>query len=146
VASELKALEGYCTKIQLFPGHYMTSKMVSLYNGTKESGLIMMQKTTKQVYRLLKALEAAVHRQLMSSLWGFAFRRIRFFSYFGYSQKICSKRIESGDVADAWYPQLHFSVGLEGSPDLAAAQIVADHIEPSITKLNLHSRRFRCYP
>jgi asparagine synthase (glutamine-hydrolysing) len=27
VASELKALEGYCTKIQLFPpGHYMTSK------------------------------------------------------------------------------------------------------------------------
>jgi asparagine synthase (glutamine-hydrolysing) len=64
----------------------------------------------------------------MSSLWGFAFRRIRFFSYFGYSQEICSKRIESGDVADVWYPQLHSSVGLEGSPDLAAAQIVADHI------------------
>jgi asparagine synthase (glutamine-hydrolysing) len=21
--------------------------------------------------------------------------------------KICSKRIESGDTADAWYPQLH---------------------------------------
>jgi asparagine synthase (glutamine-hydrolysing) len=48
---------------------------------------------------------------------------------FGCSQKICSKRIESGDTTDAWYPQLHsFSVGLEGSPDLAAAQIVADHI------------------
>jgi asparagine synthetase B (glutamine-hydrolysing) len=42
VASELKALEGYCTKIQLFPpGHYMTSKDGSLYNGTKD-GLIMM--------------------------------------------------------------------------------------------------------
>jgi asparagine synthase (glutamine-hydrolysing) len=26
VASELKALEGYCTKIQLFPPGYMTSK------------------------------------------------------------------------------------------------------------------------
>jgi asparagine synthase (glutamine-hydrolysing) len=37
------------------------------------------------------------------------------------------KRIESGDVADAWYPQLHsFSVGWVS--DLAAAQIVADHI------------------
>jgi asparagine synthase (glutamine-hydrolysing) len=32
-----------------------------------------------------------------------------------------------------------FSVGLEGSPDLAAAQIVADHMEPSTTKLNLQS-------
>jgi asparagine synthase (glutamine-hydrolysing) len=42
--------------------------------------------------------------------------------------KICAKTYRSGDVADAWYPQLHsFSVGLEGSPDLAA-QIVADHI------------------
>jgi hypothetical protein len=37
VASELKHLEGYCTKIQLFPGHYLTSKMVNLYNGTKET-------------------------------------------------------------------------------------------------------------
>jgi asparagine synthase (glutamine-hydrolysing) len=37
------------------------------------------------------------------------------------------KNIESGDTTDAWYPQLHsFSVGLEGSPDLAAAQIVAN--------------------
>jgi asparagine synthase (glutamine-hydrolysing) len=45
------------------------------------------------------------------------------------AKKYAQKRIESGDVADAWYPQLHsFSVGLEGSPDLAAAQIVADHI------------------
>jgi asparagine synthase (glutamine-hydrolysing) len=43
--------------------------------------------------------------------------------------KICTKRIESDDTTDAWYPQLHsFSVGLDGSPDLAAAQIVADHI------------------
>ena len=37
--------------------------------------------------------------------------------------------MESGDTTDAWWPQLHsFSVGLEGSPDLAAAQKVADHI------------------
>ena len=37
--------------------------------------------------------------------------------------------MESGDTQAAWWPQLHsFSVGLEGSPDLAAAQKVADHI------------------
>jgi asparagine synthase (glutamine-hydrolysing) len=37
--------------------------------------------------------------------------------------------VESNDTQAAWYPQLHsFSVGLEGSPDLAAARKVADHI------------------
>jgi asparagine synthase (glutamine-hydrolysing) len=43
------------------------------------------------------------------------------------AKKYAQKRIESGDVADAWYPIHSLSVGLEGS-DLAAAQIVADHI------------------
>ena len=38
-------------------------------------------------------------------------------------------RVESDDTQGAWWPRLHsFSVGLEGSPDLAAAQKVADHI------------------
>ena len=37
--------------------------------------------------------------------------------------------MESDDKKDAWWPQLHsFSVGLQGSPDLAAAQKVAKHI------------------
>jgi asparagine synthase (glutamine-hydrolysing) len=45
------------------------------------------------------------------------------------AKKYAQKRIESGDTTDAWWPQLHsFSVGLEGSPDLAAARKVADHI------------------
>ena len=39
VASELKALEGTCSKIELFPpGHYMSVKTGNLYNGTKEIG------------------------------------------------------------------------------------------------------------
>ena len=38
-------------------------------------------------------------------------------------------RIESGNTEAAWWPQLHsFAVGLVGSPDLAAARKVADHI------------------
>jgi asparagine synthase (glutamine-hydrolysing) len=38
------------------------------------------------------------------------------------AKKYAQKRIESGDVADAWYPQLHsFSVGLEGSPGFSSA-------------------------
>ena len=45
------------------------------------------------------------------------------------AKKYSEKRIESDDKQRAWWPQLHsFSVGLEGSPDLAAARKVADHI------------------
>jgi asparagine synthase (glutamine-hydrolysing) len=43
------------------------------------------------------------------------------------AKKYAQKRIESGDVADVVSTITLFSVGLEGSPDLAAAQIVADH-------------------
>jgi asparagine synthetase B (glutamine-hydrolysing) len=70
VASELKALEGYCTKIQLFPpGHYMTVKMANLYNGIKRDWTDYdAVKITKQTFRIKVALEAAVHRQLMSDV------------------------------------------------------------------------------
>ena len=48
----------------------------------------------------------------------------------GCAQKYAKKRIESGDVSDAWWPKLHsISVGLEGSPDLESAQKVADYLE-----------------
>lgn len=43
--------------------------------------------------------------------------------------KHCSKRVESGETEDAWYPRLHsFCIGLEGSPDHIAAQKVADFL------------------
>lgn len=39
------------------------------------------------------------------------------------------KRIESGEIEEAWWPRLHsFAVGLEGSPDVAYARKVAAHI------------------
>ena len=39
------------------------------------------------------------------------------------------KRVESDDQKKAWWPTLHsFAVGLKGSPDLKAAQKVADYI------------------
>ncbi len=45
------------------------------------------------------------------------------------AKKYSRKRIESDNKAEAWWPQLHsFAVGLIGSPDLAAANKVADHI------------------
>lgn len=78
-----------------------------------------------------EALEAAVHRQLMSDVpYGVLLSGGLDSSVTSaIAKKYSEKRIESGDTKEAWWPQLHsFSVGLEGSPDLEAAQKVADHI------------------
>ena len=43
--------------------------------------------------------------------------------------RLVAKRVEDSGESDAWWPRLHtFSIGLEGSPDLAAAQTVADFL------------------
>jgi asparagine synthase (glutamine-hydrolysing) len=134
VASELKALEGVCTKIELFPpGHFLSSKDGKLTKWYSRDW--MEYKAVKEnqtsIDALHDALEAAVHRQLMSDVpYGVLLSGGLDSSVTSaIAKKYAEKRIESGDTKDAWWPQLHsFSVGLEGSPDLAAAQLVADHI------------------
>ncbi|WP_452228741.1 MULTISPECIES: asparagine synthase B [unclassified Lacinutrix] len=134
VASELKALEGICTKIELFPpGHYMSSKdgeYVKWYNRDwSEYDAVKDNETS--IAEVKEALEAAVHRQLMSDVpYGVLLSGGLDSSVVSaIAKKYAQKRIESDDTSDAWYPQLHsFAVGLEGSPDLAAAQKVADFI------------------
>lgn len=134
VASELKALEGVCTKIELFPpGHYMSStdgkfekwysRDWSDYNAVKDN--------ETSIAEIKEALEAAVKRQLMSDVpYGVLLSGGLDSSVVSaIAKKYAQKRVESDGAKDAWYPQLHsFAVGLEGSPDLAAAQKVADHI------------------
>ncbi|MDG2194477.1 MAG: asparagine synthase B [Polaribacter sp.] len=134
VASELKALEGTCSKIELFPpGHYLSSKDGALKQWyTREwSDYDAVKENQTSIDELRDALEAAVHRQLMSDVpYGVLLSGGLDSSVISaIAKKYAQKRIESGDEKDAWYPQLHsFSVGLDGSPDLAAAQKVADHI------------------
>ncbi|MCD8434419.1 asparagine synthase B [Tenacibaculum dicentrarchi] len=134
VASELKALEGTCSKIELFPpGHYMSSKdgkFVQWYKRDWEDYQAVKDNETS-IAEVKEALEAAVHRQLMSDVpYGVLLSGGLDSSVISaIAKKYSQKRIESDDTSAAWYPQLHsFSVGLEGSPDLAAAQKVADHI------------------
>lgn len=135
VASELKALEGYCTKIQLFPpGHYMTSKDGEFVQWYKRewTDYDAVKENATSIEEIKTALEAAVHRQLMSDVpYGVLLSGGLDSSITSaIAKKYAQKRIESGDTVDAWYPQLHsFAVGLEGSPDLAAAQKVADHLK-----------------
>ena len=134
VASELKALEGICTKIELFPpGHYMSSKdgeFVKWWNRDWRDYDNVKDNETS-IAKVKEALEAAVKRQLMSDVpYGVLLSGGLDSSVTSaIAKKYAQLRIESDDKQAAWYPQLHsFSVGLEGSPDLAAAQKVADHI------------------
>jgi len=134
VASELKALEGVCTKIELFPpGHYMSSKDGEFVQWHKRewTDYDAVKDNETSIAKIKEALEAAVHRQLMSDVpYGVLLSGGLDSSVTSaIAKKYAQKRIESDDTSDAWWPQLHsFSVGLEGSPDLAAAQKVADHI------------------
>ncbi|PCH77996.1 MAG: asparagine synthase B [Flavobacteriaceae bacterium] len=134
VASELKALEGVCSKIELFPpGHYLSSKDGELVQWYKRDWVEYdaVKENQTSIDALHDALEAAVHRQLMSDVpYGVLLSGGLDSSVISaIAKKYSEKRIESDDTDKAWWPQLHsFSVGLEGSPDLAAAQVVADHI------------------
>ncbi len=135
VASELKALEGICSQIQLFPpGHYLDSgegEFVRWYTRDwMDYENVKENKTEIAVLR--KALEDAVHRQLMSDVpYGVLLSGGLDSSITSaIAKKFAEKRIESNDTEGAWWPQLHsFAIGLESSPDLAAAKLVADHLK-----------------
>ncbi len=134
VASELKALEGICNKIEPFePGFYYDSASDEMnqwyvrdwmkFDGVKEN--------QTDAIELKEALKASVKRQLMSDVpYGVLLSGGLDSSVVSaLAKEYASMRIESDSQKEAWYPQLHsFAIGLQGSPDLAAAQKVADHI------------------
>jgi len=134
VASELKALEGICKQIKEFPpGHYLFSEEGEVRQWYRRDWMeyeAVSRNGTDRTH-LRKALEAAVHRQLMSDVpYGVLLSGGLDSSIISaIAKKYAARRIETQDTQEAWWPQLHsFAVGLEGSPDLAAAKRVAQHI------------------
>ncbi|MBP0612616.1 asparagine synthase B [Chryseobacterium sp. cx-311] len=135
VASELKALEGICKSIEVFlPGHFLFSaegfEMQKWYHRDWEEYNSVEDNVT-DISKIREGLEAAVHRQLMSDVpYGVLLSGGLDSSIIAaVTAKYARNRIESGDQEEAWYPRLHsFAVGLEGSPDLVAAQKAAEHI------------------
>ena len=134
VASELKALEGFADHYQPFPpGHY--------YRGS-EGQLVRWYKRDWESYDNVKnngasardvkvALEDAVKRQLMSDVpYGVLLSGGLDSSVISaVAQKYAARRVETGGLKGAWWPQLHsFAVGLKGAPDLEKARLVAEHI------------------
>ncbi|WP_194851040.1 asparagine synthase B [Nonlabens antarcticus] len=134
VASELKALEGTCNEIAPFPPgnyYYSEDKSFTKWYDREWKDYDAVKDNTSSVSELRKAMEESVHRHLMSDVpYGVLLSGGLDSSIVSaVAKKYAAKRIESGDNTDAWWPQLHsFAIGLEGSPDLAAAQVVADHI------------------
>lgn len=147
VASELKALEGQnMVSIEEFPnGCYYYSKdekpvryyrrsweqfdaVQSARRATDSSGAVINEDIIQTVR---DGLEKAVKRQLMSDVpYGVLLSGgLDSTVIAAVTQKFAKKRVETGSLKDAWWPQLHsFAVGLEGSPDLDAAKKAADFI------------------
>ena len=134
VASELKALEGTCTRIEPFPpGHYLSSETPGFQRWYSRDWMEYeaVSENETDIGALRKALEDAVHRQLMSDVpYGVLLSGGLDSSITSaIAKRYAARRIENDDTTEAWWPRLHsFSVGLEGSPDLEAARRVADHI------------------
>ncbi len=134
-ASELKALEGICSQIETFlPGHLLFNEdgmelQQWYHRGWKDFEEV--KNNTTDIHAVRTALEAAVQRQLMTDVpYGVLLSGGLDSSIISaVTAKFARQRIESGNQQEAWYPRLHsFAVGLECSPDLAAAHKVADYI------------------
>ena len=134
VASELKALEGFCDEYEPFlPGHYLYSREGVMrrwyrrdwmdYDAVKDNGA--------DIDSLRVGLQEAVKRQLMSDVpYGVLLSGGLDSSIISaIAQKFAARRVEDGGQTGAWWPRLHsFAVGLKGAPDLEKARRVAKYI------------------
>ncbi|UTA53712.1 asparagine synthase B [Lysobacter soli] len=131
VASEMKALADTCADVAQFPpGHYYDSEVGELVRWYerpwREHAATDGVEVSKQELR--EAFERAVHRQLMSDVpYGVLLSGGLDSSLVAaVAARFARKRIEDNDATEAWWPRLHsFAIGLEGSPDLAAAEVAA---------------------
>jgi len=134
VASEMKSLVGECNKFQNFPpGHIYCSKGANAgefqrwYKPNWAPEMLPGGEMPKEPYQmdvLRHAFERAVTRRMMSDVpWGVLLSGGLDSSLVA---AICARNISRHSAS---FPKLHsFTVGLKGSPDLIAAQKVAEQL------------------
>ncbi|AIF47955.1 asparagine synthase B [Dyella japonica] len=132
VASEMKSLVGLCNDVAPFPpGHVYDSADGELRRYYHKPWRDYARTQGREVAPadLREAFEQAVHRQLMTDVpYGVLLSGGLDSSLVAAcAARFARHRVEDDDRAEAWWPRLHsFAIGLEGSPDLAAAQVAAD--------------------
>jgi asparagine synthase (glutamine-hydrolysing) len=135
VASEMKALVRVCDDVAQFPpGHYFDSTSGQLHRYYERAWRSYKATESVQVpaRELREAFEAAVHRQLMSDVpYGVLLSGGLDSSLVAAcAARFARRRVEDGDQTEAWWPRLHsFAIGLNGSPDLAAAEVAAKALD-----------------
>jgi asparagine synthase (glutamine-hydrolysing) len=131
VASEMKALARHCADVSAFPpGHVYDSATGGLTffheRAWRDYDAVQGKAVSPQALR--EGFEQAVHRQLMTDVpYGVLLSGGLDSSLVAAcAARFARQRIEDGDRSEAWWPRLHsFAIGLEGSPDLAAAEVAA---------------------
>ncbi|MDE1894749.1 MAG: asparagine synthase B, partial [Xanthomonadaceae bacterium] len=132
VASEMKALVGVCADVGTFPpGHVYDSATGELQRYYHKPWRDYEHTRGEEIAApaLRQAFEAAVHRQLMTDVpYGVLLSGGLDSSLVAAcAAQFARERVEDDDRSEAWWPRLHsFAIGLDGSPDLAAAKIAAD--------------------
>jgi asparagine synthase (glutamine-hydrolysing) len=128
----MKALVGLCADVSTFPpGHVYDSANGQLRRYYNKPWREHAATRGKQLGdgELRAAFEQAVHRQLMTDVpYGVLLSGGLDSSLVAAcAARFARERVEDDDRSEAWWPRLHsFAIGLDGSPDLAAAKIAAD--------------------
>ena len=132
VASEMKSLAEDCADVAPFPpGHWYdtaTGELTKYYERPWRD-YAAVESVDVSLDELREAFEAAVHRQLMTDVpYGVLLSGGLDSSLVAaVAARYARHRVEDGGKSEAWWPRLHsFAIGLEGSPDLAAARVAAD--------------------
>lgn len=133
VASEMKALTPVCDDVQIFPpGHVWCSGESAprpFYRRDWMDG--DLPQGEYRPAELKAELTRSVHRHLMGDVpYGLLISGGLDSSVIAaMAMQHARTRVDDGGKTEAWWPRVHsFSIGLDGSPDLAAAQKVADAI------------------
>ena len=138
VASEMKALLRHCVSIDDFPpGHILEMEAGTLaappaprrYYSRPWQSAEWIPESPVTARDLRDGLEAAVRRQLMSDVpHGLLLSGGLDSSVVAAcAMRHARGRVEEDEKREAWWPRIHsFAIGLDGSPDLAAAKIAAE--------------------